>query len=86
MILYDIIRLLKERNIMVRSNIEIKQITHWIEMGINKDGTHNICCGYCGKGKLKSKGHANSPYTRNKYKFCIECGADMRGGTNEADN
>ena len=62
---------------------EYTKITYWVEMGTNKDGTHNICCGHCGKGKLKSKGHANSIYTRDKYKFCIECGAkmDMRGDT-----
>ena len=62
---------------MVFSRAEIKQITHWVEMGTNKDGTHNICCGFCGKGKLKSKGHANSYYTLNKYKYCIECGCWM---------
>lgn len=49
----------------------------WIEMGRNKDGTHNLCCGACGKFKFKSKGHANSQYTKERYKFCGGCGAKM---------
>lgn len=48
----------------------------WIEYGENKDGTHNICCSVC-DGFLKSKGHANSCYTRNKYRYCHNCGARM---------
>lgn len=50
----------------------------WIEYGENKDGTHNICCSVC-DGFLKSKGHANSCYTRNKYRYCPNCGAKMDG-------
>ena len=53
------------------------KVGHWVEMGTNGDGTHNICCGVCGIGKLKSKGHANSEYTNSKYKFCINCGCPM---------
>lgn len=49
----------------------------WIEMGRNEDGTHNICCGVCGKFKIKSRGHANSAYTKSKYRFCGGCGAKM---------
>lgn len=48
----------------------------WIEYGENKDGTHNILCSVC-DGFLKSKGHANSCYTRNKYRYCHNCGARM---------
>ena len=55
----------------------------WVELGQNKDGTHSICCGACGVGKYKSKGHARSYYTREKYKYCPHCGADMRGGNDE---
>ena len=51
----------------------------WIEYGENKDGTHNICCSVC-DGFFKSKGHANSCYTRNKYRYCHNCGARMDGG------
>ena len=60
---------------------DVRENVHgcWVEMGENEDGTHNICCGACGKGKLKSRGHANSIYTYRKYKFCIECGAKMKG-------
>lgn len=49
---------------------------HWIEYGENEDGTHNICCSVC-DGFIKSKGHANSCYTRNKYRYCHNCGARM---------
>ena len=49
---------------------------HWIEYGENEDGTHNICCSIC-DGFIKSKGHANSCYTRNKYRYCHNCGARM---------
>lgn len=54
----------------------------WIEYGENKDGTHNICCSVC-DGFLKSKGHANSCYTRNKYSYCHNCGARMDGESDE---
>lgn len=62
----------------VRENVTAR----WVEMGENEDGTHNICCSACGKGKLKSRGHANSIYTYQKYKFCIECGAKMQNDKN----
>ena len=48
----------------------------WIEYGENKDGTHNMRCSKCGAG-LKSKGHANSYYTKRKYRYCRNCGAKM---------
>lgn len=48
----------------------------WLEYGENKDGTHNIRCSKCGAG-LKSKGHANSYYTKRKYRYCRNCGAKM---------
>lgn len=50
----------------------------WIEMGINKDGTHSIRCSKCGGG-YKTRGHARSIATKVKYKFCPNCGAYMRG-------
>ena len=50
----------------------------WIEMGTNKDGTHSIRCSKCGGG-YKTRGHARSIATKAKYKFCPNCGADMRG-------
>ena len=52
-------------------------MNEWVELGQNKDGTHNICCGVCGVGKFKSKGHARSYYTRHKFKYCPNCGAKM---------
>jgi len=55
----------------------------WVELGENPDGTHNICCGFCGVGKYKSKGHANSEYTKQRFKFCPNCGAEMREGGQE---
>lgn len=50
----------------------------WLEMGTNADGTHNIKCDQCGEG-FKTKGHARSYYTKDKYKFCPHCGTDMGG-------
>ncbi len=52
-------------------------MNEWVELGQNKDGTHNICCGVCGVGKFKSRGHARSYYTRHKFKYCPNCGAKM---------
>lgn len=52
-------------------------MNEWVELGQNKDGTHNICCGVCGVGKFKSRGHARSYYTRHKFKYCPNCGARM---------
>ena len=56
----------------------------WIEYGENKDGTHNMRCSKCGAG-IKSKGHANSYYTKHKYRYCRNCGARMDGDGNEID-
>ena len=50
---------------------------YWIEMGTNKDGTHSIRCSKCGEG-YKARGYAWSIATKAKYKFCPNCGADMR--------
>lgn len=55
---------------------------YWIEVGVNKDTTHNICCSECG-AKYKSKGHANSYYTLDKFKFCPSCGIKMERKTDE---
>ena len=48
----------------------------WEELGENKDGTHNIICNQC-VDVFKSRGHANSYYTKRKYRFCPNCGARM---------
>lgn len=48
----------------------------WEELGENKDGTHNIRCNQCVE-VFKSRGHANSYYTKRKYRFCPNCGVKM---------
>ena len=58
--------------------LENQKIGHWIEMGQNKDKTHNVICSECKSG-FKFRGHANSIYTQNKYRFCSHCGARMEG-------
>lgn len=54
-----------------------KRKGYWIEMGTNKDGTHSIRCSKCGEC-YKTRGYAWSITTKAKYKFCPNCGADMR--------
>ena len=65
---------------------DVAPIRHgrWLECGENKDGTHNIKCSKCGEG-FKSKGHANSYYTKHKYRYCPYCGAKMDGDADETD-
>lgn len=63
-----------------REEIEKKNKGYWIELNVNKDATHNVCCSECG-AKYKSKGHANSYYTLNKFKFCPSCGIKMERRT-----
>ena len=48
----------------------------WLEKGRNKDKTHNIVCPFCGAG-YKSRGHANSYYTMERYAFCPRCGKNL---------
>jgi hypothetical protein len=49
---------------------------HWIEGQTNSPNVHNILCSCCFEG-YPSKGHANSQYTREKFKYCPNCGAKM---------
>jgi Zn finger protein HypA/HybF involved in hydrogenase expression len=51
---------------------------HWIEGRSNNPNVHNILCSRCLEG-YPSKGHANSQHTREKYKWCPNCGAYMIG-------
>ena len=53
----------------------------WVEYGMNTDGTHNIKCNQCGAG-FRTRGHANSHNTKERFKWCPTCGADMRGEQN----
>ena len=63
-----------EKELEVQPSTERKGT--WIEMGTNKDGTHNIKCSKCGEG-YKTRGHARSIATKAKYNFCPNCGARM---------
>ena len=58
--------------------LENQKTGHWIELNVNKDGTHNIYCSNCNKCQ-KFKGHANSYNARTKLKYCFNCGAKMEG-------
>lgn len=49
---------------------------HWIEGQTDNPNIHNILCSCCCEG-YPSKGHANSQYTREKFKYCPNCGARM---------
>lgn len=53
-----------------------RKVGKWVERGENDDGTHNIQCSACEAG-YKSKGHANSIYTKQRFRFCPNCGAKM---------
>lgn len=74
--LFAYITSLESKYFMEMGNAERKG--KWIEMGANKDGTHNIKCSKCGEG-YKTRGHARSIATKTKYKFCPNCGSDNRG-------
>ena len=52
------------------------KIGHWIEGQTDNSNIHNILCSCCCEG-YPSKGHANSQYTREKFKYCPNCGARM---------
>ena len=49
---------------------------HWIEGQTDNPNIHNILCSCCFEG-YPSKGHANSQYTKKKFKWCPDCGAKM---------
>lgn len=66
-------------NKVIRNAVkEIKQpkTGHWIEGQTDNPNIHNILCSCCCEG-YPSKGHANSQYTREKFKYCPNCGATM---------
>lgn len=62
----------------VIKSLEDQKTGHWIEMGQNRDKTHNVICSEC-KAGFKFRGHANSIHTKTKYKYCPHCGAKMEG-------
>lgn len=51
---------------------------HWIEGRSDNPNIHNILCSRCFEG-YPSKGHANSQHTKEKFKWCPNCGAYMIG-------
>jgi hypothetical protein len=59
-----------------------KKTGHWIEGQTNNPNVHNILCSCCFEG-YPSKGHANSQYTREKFKYCPNCGAKMESEDKE---
>ena len=53
-----------------------RKTAHWIEGRTDDPKTHNILCSNCFEG-YPSRGHANSFYTSEKFKYCPHCGAKM---------
>jgi hypothetical protein len=53
-----------------------RKTAHWIEGRTDDPKTHNILCSNCFEG-YPSRGHANSSYTSEKFKYCPHCGAIM---------
>lgn len=49
---------------------------HWVEGQTDNPNIHNILCSHCFNG-YPSKGHANSQYVKEKFKWCPSCGAKM---------
>lgn len=49
---------------------------HWVEGQTDNPNIHNIICSCCFSG-YPSKGHANSQYTMEKFKYCPNCGEKM---------
>ena len=49
---------------------------HWIEGQTDNPKIHNILCSHCFNG-YPSKGHSNSQYVKEKFKWCPSCGSRM---------
>ncbi len=71
---------------LIDANIteDAKLITHahWIEGQTDNPKIHNILCSNCLNG-YPSKGHANSQYTKDRFKWCPNCGCFMSEGEKE---
>lgn len=61
-----------------RPTVDAKPIVHahWIEGQTDNPKIHNILCSNCFNG-YPSKGHANSQYTKDRFKWCPSCGLKM---------
>lgn len=68
--------LLEFLNGVISDCISYRKTGHWIEGQTDNPNIHNILCSCCCEG-YPSKGHANSQYTREKFKRCPNCGARM---------
>jgi hypothetical protein len=74
----SILELLDENELLVETLNECsRKRGHWVEGRTDNPNNHNILCSCCLEG-YPSKGHANSQYTREKYKYCPNCGSYMR--------
>ena len=62
----------------MQPTVDVKQIVraYWIEGKTDNPNIHNILCSHCFEG-YPSKGHANSQYTKKRFKWCPSCGAKM---------
>lgn len=55
----------------------------WIVTAEDNDGVHRICCPFCFYEKGSNNTDPIIVTFTNFPKFCENCGADMRGGTEE---
>lgn len=54
-----------------------QKMGHWIEIAQYSDGAHKMECSEC-KSYIFDIGSVNSFIVKNKYKYCPNCGAEMR--------
>lgn len=73
----DLVEFLTTLNMARDVEVDMEVVhAHWIEGQTDNPKIHNILCSHCLNG-YPSKGHANSQYTKDKFKWCPFCGSKM---------